>query len=71
MMTLDLHGVKYEEVPRICHAFVNSNWGAKLKIITGNSDELKQLVISVIRQYDLEFFTDNSFYCGSIKIYTN
>ena len=42
-----------------------------MKIITGNSDDLKQLVISVLRQYDLEFFTDNNVYSGSIKIYTN
>jgi len=71
MTILDLHGVRYEEVPRICHSFLNSHWGLEMKIITGNSDDLKQLVISVLRQYDLEFFTGNNVYSGSIKIYTN
>lgn len=71
MITLDLHGVTYEEVPRICHAFINTNWGLELKIITGNSDEMKRSVISVLRQYDLQFYTDGGLYCGSIRIYTN
>jgi hypothetical protein len=71
MITLDLHGVRYEEVPRICHAFINTNWGVELKIITGNSDEMKQVVVSILRQYSLDFHTDNSLYCGSIRIYAN
>jgi hypothetical protein len=71
MKTLDLHGVKYEEVPRICHGFINTYWGQELKIITGNSDEMKQIVISVIRQYGLDFHTDNSLYCGSVRIYAD
>ena len=71
MKTLDLHGVRYQEVPRICHTFINNNWGSELTIITGNSDEMKRVVVSVLVQYDLDFHTDNSIFAGSIKIHVN
>ena len=53
MKELDLHGVEYDSVLMICHRFINDNWGQEMKIITGNSTALKNIVTRVIRNYDL------------------
>ena len=53
MTELDLHGVKHDSVLTICHKFINDNWGTEMKIITGNSPALKNMVASVIKLYNL------------------
>ena len=53
MNELDLHGVEYDNVLMICHRFINDNWGTEMKIITGNSTALKNIVTRIIRNYDL------------------
>ena len=55
MNELDLHGVRYEDVPHKCHKFINANWGKEMKIITGNSGRLKTIVSMIIKQYDLGY----------------
>jgi hypothetical protein len=52
---LDLHKMRHEDVKDRCHQFININWGRPLKIITGNSREMQNLVCEVINFYDLEF----------------
>ena len=55
MNQLDLHGVIYDDVPLKCHRFINENWGKPMKIITGHSRVMKNLVTRIIEQYDLGY----------------
>jgi DNA-nicking Smr family endonuclease len=54
MKELDLHGIKHENVSSALDSFF---WDAMqkketgLKIVTGNSPEMKKLVVSVIEEY--------------------
>jgi len=52
---LDLHGANYEEVVIKCHRFINENWGKRMTIVTGKSDEMKRLVAKIIDTYRLEY----------------
>lgn len=58
MKTIDLHGLRYNEAKQELELFINENWGKRLKIITGNSEEMKDLVCELIKFYDLEFSRD-------------
>tara|TARA_Y100001963_G_scaffold53244_1_gene74587 strand:- start:1430 stop:1633 length:204 start_codon:yes stop_codon:yes gene_type:complete len=49
---LDLHGVKHEDVDRLVENFVLLN-KPPLKIITGNSDKMPELVRNVLDRHDI------------------
>jgi len=49
MKTLDLHGDRYELVEQKIHSFVYNNQ-LPVKIITGKSDKMKQIVIDTITE---------------------
>lgn len=55
-MTLDLHGTKHEDVKQILD---NTIWEcmkkkkSRLWIITGNSSEMKKIVVDVASEYGL------------------
>lgn len=53
---LDLHGTKHEDVGRQCDKFMSKVWGNYdcVDIITGNSYEMRNLVINVLDYYDVE-----------------
>ena len=53
---LDLHGIKHEDVSRRCDKFLTSIWGNHdcIDIITGNSDQMKQVVVEALKPYDVE-----------------
>ena len=52
MKTLDLHNVRHKDVIHQVEDFLA--WEElPAKIITGNSDKMKQLVISVVKRYKL------------------
>lgn len=55
MSELDLHGVNYEDAPYKCHEFINRNWGNEMKIITGHSTTMKNIVVRVAERYGLPF----------------
>ena len=57
MKTLDLHGIRHEEVKKqlICEIEKLWNSGADLKIITGHSSKMKDLVKEVLKEYKLEY----------------
>lgn len=55
MKTIDLHGFGYHEAKQQLELFINDNWGDRIKVITGNSETMKNLVCEVIREYSLEF----------------
>ena len=50
---LDLHRVRHADVERSVELFVNANWGSgqNLKIITGHSQAMRDLVIEVLNTY--------------------
>ena len=49
--------MKHEDVPRVVIRFVENNWASstEIEIITGNSPKMKEIVIEVIQEYDLDF----------------
>tara|TARA_R110000744_G_scaffold310295_1_gene417999 strand:+ start:2307 stop:2567 length:261 start_codon:yes stop_codon:yes gene_type:complete len=60
MMKLDLHGKKHEDVDRIVENFIILS-EVPSKIITGNSNLMKELVIRVVERhgYDWEYDVPN------------
>ena len=52
--TLDLHGVKHEDVDRIVENFVLLN-EVPMKIITGNSEEMMLITLDVLNRNDFEY----------------
>ena len=51
---LDLHKIRHSEVDRLVENFVLLN-ALPLRIITGNSDKMKELVIKVLDKHDMEY----------------
>ena len=68
MKILDLHGVRHYEVENKCHLFINDNWGKEMKIITGNSFMMKQIVSDILKFYKLNFTLDNPYNMGYIIV---
>jgi DNA-nicking Smr family endonuclease len=53
-MVLDLHGVKHEDVGRTLDTFIWEHMHKKsggIKIITGNSPEMKKIVSDIVAEY--------------------
>ncbi len=62
MKTLDLHGIKHSEVPKLVDQFLWENMSKKtteVEIITGISDQMKKIVIETIDDYN--FFCEEEF----------
>ena len=51
---LDLHGVKHEDVDRLVENFVLLN-EPPMKIITGNSERMTELVLDVLNRHEFEW----------------
>ena len=51
---LDLHGVRHAEVDRMVENFVLLN-DPPLRIITGNSGQMMDLVNKVLNRHDMEY----------------
>jgi len=68
--TLDLHGVRHREVRQIVEDFVLRN-DLPLRIITGNSVMMRNLVDEVLGQYDLRAEPENYWNLGSLMVYTS
>lgn len=51
--TLDLHGVKHEDVENIVEEFICVNEGT-VKIITGYSNQMKIRVKKVLKKYNMK-----------------
>ena len=64
MKELDLHGTKHEDVDRIVENFVLLN-ELPVRIITGNSDEMRRLVINVLERHHMNYW---SFKQGQLTI---
>ncbi len=55
--TLDLHGVKHAEVPEVLMRFLNFV-ELPCKIITGDSEEMIEIVKKIIKTYDWRCYND-------------
>ena len=58
METLDLHNQRHQEVERLVEDFLYW-YDLPVKIITGNSDKMKQLVIDVVKRHKLYCHYEN------------
>tara|TARA_Y100000590_G_scaffold295681_1_gene333293 strand:+ start:501 stop:719 length:219 start_codon:yes stop_codon:yes gene_type:complete len=55
MKSLDLHGVKHENVEELVNCFINKNYNSiPLEIITGNSADMQQLVKKIVLSNNLK-----------------
>ena len=52
--TLNLHGVKHEDVDRLVENFVLLN-DVPMKIITGNSEKMMELTLDVLNRHEFEW----------------
>ena len=68
MKTLDLHGLRHPQVEEECHNFINKSWGQEMRIITGNSAYMKNIVCEILIFYKLNFTLDNLYNMGYITI---
>jgi hypothetical protein len=70
MDTLDLHGTKHEDVKNETIRFIERRWGtgAEIEIITGNSNIMKSIVIHVLKEYKVDFFTGKFYTPNSGRI---
>ena len=58
MKTLDLHGIKHSEVPKLVDQFLWVNMSKKtteVEIITGISDQMKLIVIETVKDYEFTY----------------
>ena len=56
-MTLDLHGKRHDDVDRITENFILLS-DTPFKIITGNSNRMKELVTNVIERHGFDWKYD-------------
>jgi len=57
MKKLDLHRTRHEDVRQKVIKFIERNWNSdeELKIITGHSPQMKNLVIKVLNEYQMNY----------------
>ena len=61
---VDLHGLDHFEAENVVEKFITDNFNAlPIKIITGNSKKVQNIVFNCVKRYDLycqkEFWTNN------------
>jgi len=67
METLDLHGVLHDKVEATVEDFILLN-EMPVKIITGNSVIMRQLVVSVLQKYGFRWDYESHFNLGAIVV---
>ncbi len=67
METLDLHGVRHHKVDEVTRAFLNFI-DLPCQIITGNSEQMKQIVKNVVKEYDWFCYEKDSYNYGTLVI---
>jgi len=68
METLDLHGVHHSSVQSEVEHFLLS-YQTPLKIITGNSIRMKELVMQILERHDFRFDYESDYNLGSLIIF--
>jgi hypothetical protein len=67
MKTLDLHGVKHLDVETQVIDFTHKN-EAPFRIITGNSQRMKDLVTQVLTRFKLETYEESDYNRGALIV---
>jgi DNA-nicking Smr family endonuclease len=59
MRKIDLHGVKYEDARQLVEEFANDRWKwspeEEGEIITGHSSNMRDMVIGILREYNVDY----------------
>jgi len=70
-LTLDLHGAFHEDVKGLLDRFLYAhmlNANPAVKVITGKSDKMKEIVFKILAEYGFEY-KDDLFNAGSITVF--
>ena len=67
MITLDLHGVSHSDAENLVLNFILVN-DLPLKIITGRSQEMRDIVSSICLMHDVSWDYENSYNFGALII---
>jgi len=69
MEEIDLHRIRHEEVLNVLIRKIESLWNSnkELRIITGNSNKMKEIVKKILDEYKLEYTEGDIFNRGYIK----
>ena len=68
-ITIDLHGMKHNEVFIVVEDFVLNNQNQfPLKIITGNSHKTKSIVINVLKKHNFNYSIGDYYNLGYIDV---
>ena len=69
MKSLDLHGKSYEEANILVNIFIENNIDSMpLQIITGNSNQMKEIVYSILKKHNLKFHPKSDYNLGCLVI---
>ena len=69
MKSLDLHGKSYEEANILVNIFIENNIDSMpLQIITGNSNQMKEIVCTIIEKHNLCFYCKSDYNLGCLVI---
>jgi DNA-nicking Smr family endonuclease len=66
--TLDLHGIKHEDVESVVEEFICMNEGT-VKIITGYSHQMKIHVNKVLKKYNMQSRPERLINQGALIVY--
>tara|TARA_B100000029_G_scaffold462208_1_gene494524 strand:+ start:93 stop:320 length:228 start_codon:yes stop_codon:yes gene_type:complete len=69
MNTLDLHGKSYEDAKILTEIFVENNVDClPIQIITGNSNEMKRIVLKIVKIHKLNAYPKTDYNLGCLII---
>ena len=67
MKTLDLHGMYHDSVQRSVENFILMN-EVPLKIVTGGSPRMKELVFQILERHDFRYYPENYINFGAFVV---
>ncbi|HAW80784.1 MAG TPA: hypothetical protein DCX27_14360 [Balneola sp.] len=70
MNKLDLHGTPHDEAKNLTASFIEKNLrrASILEVVTGHSSAMRDIVLGVLTQYNLEWYLGTGNLEGSIKV---
>ena len=69
MNTLDLHGKSYDDAKILTEIFVENNIDhLPFQIITGNSNEMKKIVLKIVEKHKLNAYAKTDYNLGCLVI---
>ncbi len=70
MNKLDLHGAPHDEAKNLTASFIEKNLrrASILEVVTGHSSAMRDIVLDVLTEYNLEWYLGTGNLEGSIKV---